>query len=155
MSLIGFKKPEIITDVEFRPTRRSFLVGAGATLLMAPAVVRAVSLMNIRGEPLIPAKLLDTIPCDGRIFHEHEDPGLFHLIEDHLEHARAEINRVTGMADIVYPHRRYGGSREFKTFAVPDFTPFKAHFGEQTSFELDRQGRLFIVDPIAGTREEV
>ncbi len=43
-----------MTDTDTRATRRSILVGAAASLIYAPAIVRAASLMPVRGLPLQP-----------------------------------------------------------------------------------------------------
>jgi hypothetical protein len=41
-----------MTDTDTRTTRRTILVGAAASLICAPAIVRAVNLMPVRGLPL-------------------------------------------------------------------------------------------------------
>jgi hypothetical protein len=41
-----------MTAIDFRVTRRSILIGAAASLICAPAVVRAASLMAVRCLPL-------------------------------------------------------------------------------------------------------
>lgn len=154
--LIGLrKKPEIITDTSQRlvTNRRSFLIGAGAALIVAPSVVRAASLMNLRGEPL---KFDEFLKCDGRTMGVDEDPGAFGLIEGEQEVRRADhIARFGGNGDLLNLGRRYGGSLKDKTFALPDFTPFKKHFGEHVDVELDRKGDLYLHDTITGEREKL
>jgi hypothetical protein len=41
-----------MTATDYRMTRRSIFVGAAALLICAPAIVRAASLMPVRGLPL-------------------------------------------------------------------------------------------------------
>ena len=41
-----------MTAIDYRMTRRSILFGAAASLICAPAIVRAASLMPVRGLPL-------------------------------------------------------------------------------------------------------
>ena len=41
-----------MTATDYRMTRRSILIGAAASLICAPAIVRAASLMPVRGLPL-------------------------------------------------------------------------------------------------------
>src|SRR6202171_5855334 len=41
-----------MTANDYRTTRRSILIGAAASLICAPAIVRAASLMPVRGSPL-------------------------------------------------------------------------------------------------------
>jgi len=41
-----------MTATDYRMTRRSILFGAAASLICAPAIVRAASLMPVRGLPL-------------------------------------------------------------------------------------------------------
>ena len=41
-----------MTAIDYRMTRRSILIGAAASLICAPAIVRAASLMPVRGLPL-------------------------------------------------------------------------------------------------------
>jgi hypothetical protein len=41
-----------MTAIEYRMTRRNILIGAAASLIYAPAIVRAASLMPVRGLPL-------------------------------------------------------------------------------------------------------
>jgi hypothetical protein len=41
-----------MTATDHRMTRRSILIGAAASLICAPAIVRAASLMPVRGLPL-------------------------------------------------------------------------------------------------------
>jgi hypothetical protein len=41
-----------MTAIDFRMTRRNILIGAAASLICAPAIVRAASLMPVRGSPL-------------------------------------------------------------------------------------------------------
>jgi hypothetical protein len=42
-----------MTATDYRMTRRSILIGAAASLICAPAIVRAASLMPVRGLPLL------------------------------------------------------------------------------------------------------
>jgi len=153
MALIGFGKPEIITDAQSRlmTNRRSFLIGAGASLIVAPSIVRAASLMNVRGEPL--RQLDEFLLCDGRIIGEDEDPVAFGIIEGEIEAQKAAFAAVRGY--IPNRNRRYGGSVKERTFALPDFTPFKDYFGEHINFELDRKGELYLTDTITGEREKL
>lgn len=146
--LIGFQKAAGIIHDASVTSRRKFLIGAGAALIVAPSIVRATSLMDIRGVPLTP--LLDRIPCDGRILGETDDPEMFGIIESE----RRAISQIIDGRLVETAHRRYGGSIEERTFAMPDFRGYQEYFGEDKSFELDRQGRLFIVD-VAGNSEEI
>jgi hypothetical protein len=41
-----------MTAIDYRMTRRSILIGAAASLICAPAIVRAAGLMPVRGLPL-------------------------------------------------------------------------------------------------------
>ena len=41
-----------MTATDYRMTRRSIFIGAAASLICAPAIVRAASLMPVRGLPL-------------------------------------------------------------------------------------------------------
>ena len=41
-----------MTATDYRMTRRNILIGAAASLICAPAIVRAASLMPVRGLPL-------------------------------------------------------------------------------------------------------
>jgi hypothetical protein len=41
-----------MTATDYRMTRRNILIGAAASLICAPAIVRAASLMPARGSPL-------------------------------------------------------------------------------------------------------
>jgi hypothetical protein len=41
-----------MTATDYRMTRRNILIGAAASLIFAPAIVRAASLMPVRGLPL-------------------------------------------------------------------------------------------------------
>jgi hypothetical protein len=41
-----------MTATDYRMTRRSVFIGAAASLICAPAIVRAASLMPVRGLPL-------------------------------------------------------------------------------------------------------
>ena len=41
-----------MTATDYRMTRRSIFIGAAASLICAPAIVRATSLMPVRGLPL-------------------------------------------------------------------------------------------------------
>jgi hypothetical protein len=41
-----------MTAIDYRMTRRSILIGAATSLICAPAIVRAASLMPVRGLPL-------------------------------------------------------------------------------------------------------
>ena len=41
-----------MTAIDYRMTRRNILIGAAASLICAPAIVRAASLMPVRGLPL-------------------------------------------------------------------------------------------------------
>ena len=41
-----------MTAIDYRMTRRSILIGAAASLICAPTIVRALSLMPVRGLPL-------------------------------------------------------------------------------------------------------
>ena len=41
-----------MTAIDYRMTRRSIFIGVAASLICAPAVVRAASLMPVRGLPL-------------------------------------------------------------------------------------------------------
>jgi hypothetical protein len=41
-----------MTGIDYRMTRRNILIGAAASLICAPAIVRAASLMPVRGLPL-------------------------------------------------------------------------------------------------------
>jgi hypothetical protein len=41
-----------MTATDYRMTRRNIFVGAAASLICAPAIVRAASLMSVRGLPL-------------------------------------------------------------------------------------------------------
>ena len=41
-----------MSATDYRMTRRSILIGAAASLICAPAIVRAASLMPVRGLPL-------------------------------------------------------------------------------------------------------
>jgi len=41
-----------MTATDYRMTRRSILIGAAASLICAPVIVRAASLMPVRGLPL-------------------------------------------------------------------------------------------------------
>src|SRR5882762_760023 len=126
------------------PTRRSFLISAGAVVLVTPSIVRASSLMDLRGVPL---KFEEYVRCDGHLVHEDEDRQLFDLIEA----GRLEINRFDGLP--VEMMRHYGGSVEDRTFALPDFTPFERYFGGV--IELDRKGDLYITNANTGEREKV
>ena len=152
MALIGIKKPEIITDTssKFMPSRRSFLIGAGIAAALAPSIVRSASLMNLRGEPL---RLDDFLRCDGRIIGVHEDPGAFALIEGETEGQRAAL--IARGVTWVEVRRRYGGSVEDGTFALPDFTPFKQFFGEEVAFDLDRRGDLYMTNEVTGEKEKL
>jgi len=126
------------------PTRRSFLIGAGAVALVTPSIVRASSLMDLRGVPL---KFEEYVRCDGRVLHENEDRQLFNLLEE----GRQAINQITGLP--IEMLRRYGGSVEDRTFALPDFSPFERYFGGV--IELDRKGDLYITNVTTGEREKV
>lgn len=125
-------------------TRRSFLIGAGATLIVAPSVVRSASLMNVRGERL---RLDEFIPCDGRVIREVDDPGLFDSIEDGFRHHHGA-------------ERRYGGSAGEKTFATPDFNAVHGDdfFGAKAPavYEVDRKGNLYMsIKPVESMRREL
>jgi hypothetical protein len=155
MGLFGFDKPTIATDASARliTSRRSFLGGAGATLIMAPSIVRATSLMNIRGEPLIAPP--DEYVCAGQMLRETDDREMFNL----LEAGRRAIENQTAMPPWslveLKKERRFGGSQEAGTFAIPDFSGFKRHFGEHVDVVLDRRGDLFLHDTKTGEREKL
>ena len=81
-----------------RPTRRTFL-SAAASLLAAPAIIRASSLMPVK--PWAAPALPDTwLPCDGRYLPRADYPELF-----------AAIATAYGVGD--------GAT----TFALPDLRP--------------------------------
>lgn len=132
---------EIIMDGDtgLQPSRRSFLKGVGAVtatglIFSTPSVVRATSLMNIRGEPM---RLADFIPCDGRLLRDEFDKELAAAIGQTNNGWDDEMN-VWG------PLRRYGGSVEEGTFAVPDFTSFEGALAPGSTYEIDRSGQLYI-----------
>lgn len=148
----------IITDASATVTsRRSFLRGATAAgfFLAAPPVARAASLMNIRGEPLIAQP--EFIPCDGRVLTEREEPDLFAALQ-----AQDRISQIwpgDTIQDGMHLGRQYGGDREGRSFAVPDF-----NFGgfdfigarAPVSYEIDRRGELYVsVKPVESMRDEV
>lgn len=127
------------------PSRRSFLIGATATLICAPSIVRAASLMNIRGEPLLRKEF---IPCDGQIIGEMDDPELFNAVE-------SGFRRIN--PDGANDERRYGGSVESKTFATPDFNTVHGSdfFGAKApaTYEMDRKGNLYMsIRPVESMR---
>lgn len=132
---------EIIMDGDagLQPSRRSFLKGVGAVtatglILSSPSVVRATSLMNIRGEPL---RLEEFIPCDGRLLRDEFDKEL-----------AAAIGQTAGGWDeesgVYGQMRRYGGSIEDGTFAVPDFTQLDGALAPGSTYEIDRAGQLYV-----------
>jgi hypothetical protein len=133
---------EIIMDGDagLQPSRRSFLKGVGAVtatglILSTPSVVRATSLMNIRGEPM---RLVDFIPCDGRLLRDDFDKEL----------AAAIGQTETGWDDemnVYGPMRRYGGSVEQGTFAVPDFSQFDGALAPGSRYEIDHAGQLYVL----------
>lgn len=165
MALIGFRKPEIIMDGDtgFVPSRRSFLIGVGATLLVAPSIVRATSLMNIRGEPL---HRIDFIPCNGQLFNETEELELFNSIEPLHSYVDYEAGRdlITGKYEkrkLARSDRRtYGGDIGDKTFAVPAFNQDPAFqiygIAAPITYEVDRKGGLYMsIAPTDSMRSEV
>jgi hypothetical protein len=51
-----------MTATDYQMTRRNILIGAAASLICAPAIVRAASLMTVRGLPLQILNLERKIP---------------------------------------------------------------------------------------------
>lgn len=101
--LIGFARklvapsaPQIIQPAGF--SRRGVLAGLGA-LMAAPVIVRASSLMDLRGAPMVIAGApMPYLPCDGAEYPSAQYPDLF-----------AQIGT------------RYGGSADGSTFCTPVF----------------------------------
>lgn len=131
---------EIILDADagLQTSRRSFLKGVGAAglILAAPSVVRASSLMNVRGEPL---RMVDFIPCDGRMLNDIIDKDVLHAI------GGADTGRVWDDEGVPHDVRRYGGSEAAGEFGVPDFTPFDGALAPNSRYEIDRAGNLYVL----------
>lgn len=127
-------------------SRRSFLIGAGATLIVAPSIVRAASLMNIRGEPL---RKMEFIPCDGSLLNEEADSDVFNALGGAIP-PNFYQSEISG-------GRKYGGSVADKTFATPDFNTVHGSdfFGAKApaTYEMDRKGNLYMsIKPVESMR---
>lgn len=105
--------------------RRRFLTGA-ALVIASPVIVRASSLMDIRGVPLRTA--LEYVPCDGRALSVLEKS-----IYDHVGQSYSPVN----IDRLAPPPDR---------FFMPDFTQgFDFGVGAgKVQYEMDRGGDLFM-----------
>ena len=73
-----------MTATDYRMTRRNILIGAAASLICAPAIVRAASLMPVRGLPLqfLNPKFLDPL---GQFYRSN----FYHNLDNDLRAGRA------------------------------------------------------------------
>lgn len=155
----------IALDADINPSRRSLIFGATAAgiILAAPKIVRASSLMDIRGVPLA---RMEFIPCDGRILNECDEPELVSLfrqksgrvVTHHFGPDDAAVKRLTHITEDE-GGRQYGGAAEDKTFAVPNFSQgFDYDLGALASvnYEMDRKGELYLsVTPVDSMKDRV
>jgi hypothetical protein len=132
---------EIIMDGDagLQPSRRSFLKGVGAVtasglILASPGIVRAASLMNIRGEPM---RMDEFVPCDGRMLRYDIDKDLASTIGRTVQHFDPAVGAMVR-------DPQYGGSVDEGTFAVPDFTQFEGALAPGATYEIDRAGQLYM-----------
>lgn len=67
------------------PSRRGFILGAAASLVAAPAIVRAASLMQLRGEPLRTLSVPLSKPRVWVSFDARHISGARHCVMQRLE----------------------------------------------------------------------
>src|SRR5450830_1730451 len=82
-----------MTATDYRMTRRNILIGAAASLICAPAIVRAASLMPVRGLPL---QFLNPL---GEFYRR----CFYHNLDFYLRTVRSmstvEIGKIISVAD--------------------------------------------------------
>jgi hypothetical protein len=73
-----------MTGIDYRMTRRNILIGAAAPLICAPTIVRAASLMPVRGLPIqfLNSEFLDPL---GQFYRRN----FYHSLDSDLRAGRA------------------------------------------------------------------
>jgi hypothetical protein len=99
-----------MTATDCRMTRRNILIGAAASLICAPAIVRAASLMPVRGLPLqfLNPEFLDPL---GQFYRRN----FYHNLDSELRAGRAMSCTVSEAIRMVARARAQGWLPPYST----------------------------------------
>jgi hypothetical protein len=97
-----------MTATDYRMTRRNILIGAAASLICAPAIIRAASLMPVRGLPLqfLTPKFLDPL---GQFYRSN----FYHNLDSELRAGRVMTLGAVGggIISVTEAHRMVARAR--------------------------------------------
>jgi hypothetical protein len=98
-----------MTATDYQMTRRSILIGAAASLICAPAIVRAASLMPVRGLPLqfLNPEFLNPL---GQFYRSN----FYHNLDNDLRAGRAMTTVINNgkILSVTEAHRMVARARE-------------------------------------------